>query len=37
MIIEKSAKTKEEALEIIKQESGVKWDPAVVDALLKIC
>ena len=24
-------------LEILKQESGVKWDPAVVEALLKIC
>lgn len=33
----RKAKTKEEALEILKQESGVKWDPTVVDALLKIC
>ena len=32
----REAMTKEQALEIIKEESGVKWDPAVVEALTKV-
>ena len=30
------AMTKEQALKVIKTESGTKWDPAVVDALLEV-
>ena len=32
----REAMTVEEALEVIKKESGIKWDPVVVDALVKI-
>ena len=32
----REAMTKEQALEVIKQEAGVKWDPVVVEALLKV-
>ena len=32
----REAMTKEEALEVIKEESGVKWDPVVVEALVKV-
>ena len=29
-------KLNEEALELLKQEAGQKWDPVIVDALLQI-
>ena len=32
----RKALSNEEALEIIKQESGIKWDPAIVEVLLEI-
>ena len=32
----REAMTKEQALEIIKEEAGVKWDPVVVEALFKV-
>ena len=32
----RDAMTKEEALEIIKNESGIKWDPDVVNALFEV-
>ncbi len=32
----RKAMTNVEALEILKQESGVKWDPAIVDVLIEI-
>jgi HD-GYP domain-containing protein (c-di-GMP phosphodiesterase class II) len=28
--------TKEQALKILKEESGVKWDPDVVNALFEV-
>ncbi len=34
--VHRKALSNKEALEIIKQESGTKWDPVVVEALLKI-
>ena len=34
--VHRKALSNAEALEIIKQESGTKWDPVVVEALLKI-
>ncbi len=32
----RKAKTNEEALEILKQESGIKWDPNIVEVLVEI-
>ena len=32
----REAMSKEQALSIIKEESGIKWDPRVVDALIEI-
>ncbi len=32
----RKAKTNKEAIEILKQESGTKWDPKIVDILVKI-
>ncbi len=32
----RDAMSKEKALSIIKEESGIKWDPRVVDALIEI-
>ncbi len=32
----RSAMSKEEALKVIQEESGVKWDPSVVEALVEI-
>ena len=32
----RKAMSNEQALEIIKQESGIKWDPAIVEVLLEI-
>ena len=32
----RKAMTKAEALDIIKQESGIKWDPSVVEALYNV-
>ena len=32
----RKAMTNEEALKIIKEESGIKWDPAIVEVLLEI-
>jgi HD-GYP domain-containing protein (c-di-GMP phosphodiesterase class II) len=32
----RSAMSKEEALKVIQEESGVKWDPSVVEALMEI-
>ena len=32
----RKAKTNKEALEILKNECGTKWDPVVYDALCKI-
>ena len=28
--------TNEEALEILKKEAGIKWDPNIVDVLVKL-
>ena len=33
---QRAALGNEEALEILKSESGIKWDPVVVDALVKL-
>ena len=32
----RNAMTKEEAMEIIKQEAATKWDPDVVNALFEV-
>ncbi len=32
----RKALSKDDALDIMKEESGIKWDPAVVEALFKI-
>lgn len=32
----RKAKTNEQALEILKQEAGIKWDPNIVDVLVEI-
>ena len=32
----RDAMTKDEALKIIKDEAGVKWDPTVVNALFEV-
>ena len=34
--VHRKALTNDEALEILKQEAGTKWDPDIVDALVKI-
>ena len=33
---QRKALSNTQALEILKKESGIKWDPAVVDALVKL-
>ena len=32
----RTAMTKDEAIKILKEEAGIKWDPDVIDALLKV-
>ena len=32
----RKAMTNEEALEILKKEAGIKWDPNIVDVLVKL-
>ena len=34
--VQRKALSNKEALEVLKSESGTKWDPVVVDALVKL-